>query len=79
MKLGTEGRLKWLMEYTMATESTRMYDGDNKPRVCLLSAYFYIIFRFPVTYINRNKALVVQEFYHVAVIISVCVNRVIRR
>lgn len=79
MKLGTEGRSKWLMEYTTATETTRIDGGDNKPRACLLSAYFYILFRFPMTYINRNKALVVHEVYHVVVIISVCVNRVIRR
>jgi hypothetical protein len=74
MKLGVEGRLKWLMEYTMVTESIRIDGGDNLSRGCLLSAYFCILFRPPMTYINRKKALVFHEFYHVSVIISVCVN-----
>jgi hypothetical protein len=62
------------MEYTMATESSRIDGGDNEPRGCLLSANLYILFLLPVNYINRNKALVFHEFYYVVVIISVCVK-----
>jgi hypothetical protein len=55
MKFSVEGRLKWLVEYTMATECSRIDGGDNKPRGCLLSANYYILVLPPVTYINQTK------------------------
>ena len=48
MTLSFEGKLKWLLEYAMALESSRIDCGDNQPRGCLLSAYFYNLFRPPL-------------------------------
>jgi hypothetical protein len=50
MKLGFEVILKSLVEYTLATESSRMDGGDNDARGCLLSACSYFLFRPRVTY-----------------------------